>query len=149
MVAQGYLYQNPADRFPLRAAAGALLVGLFLTVWTWIDKRNPGRYDTFFEFAPYSTKEFTEFTAVRWTAVAGKLATDPQGKPTETTVKFKRHPGAKGPAFLEEGTGHPFTLNDSTMMTAAVVLKTDDAPEPVRFNAELKPGTTPVYTNEP
>ena len=29
LVAQGYLYQQPADRLPIRALAGALLVGSF------------------------------------------------------------------------------------------------------------------------
>ena len=147
-IAQGYLYQNTAERMPLRAAAAALLVGLFLILWVWIDKRNPGRYDTFFEFAPYSTKELTEFTAVRWPATAGKINVDARGKPIETTAKFKRQPGAKGATFVEEGTGQPFQLNGTTMMTAALVLKTEDAPEPVRFDAELKKGATPEYTSE-
>jgi hypothetical protein len=149
LLAQGYLYNQPADQLPLRAAAAALLVATFLTVWCWIDRRNPGKYDTFFEFAPYSTKEFSEFEAVRWTAVAGKLKQDEQGRLVETTAKFKRAPGGKAAAFVEEGSGQPFKLNDSTMMTAALLVKPDEGADPVRFNADLKKGSSvPQYTDE-
>ena len=153
LVAQGYLYQQPADRLPLRAAAAALLVGLFVASWCWLDKRNPGKYDTFFEFASYTKQEFGEFTAVRWSAVGGKLKKDAQGNPTETTVKFKRQAGSKFGAFVEEGTGHPFKLNDSTMMTAAVVLKPDEGAEPIRLNADMtkadpQKDDAPKYTAE-
>ena len=68
LVAQGYLYQEPADRLPLRALAGAVLVGLFIMMWVLIDRGAPRKYDTFFQFSPYTTREFTEFEAVRWTA---------------------------------------------------------------------------------
>jgi hypothetical protein len=148
LVAQGYLYQQPAEHLPARAAVAALLVGLFLTVWVWIDKRNPGRYDTFFEFAPYSTLEYSEFTAVRWTAAGGKLREDAEGKRIETAVRFKRRPGAKTNPFVEEGTGQSFKLNDSTMMTAAFLVPVDEGGEPVRFDADLKKGAIPEYTPE-
>jgi hypothetical protein len=150
LIAQGYLYNQPADQLPLRAAAAALLVGSFLTVWCWIDRRNPGKYDTFFEFAPYSTKEFPEFEAIRWTAVAGQFKKDEQGNLIETPpTKFKRAPGGKTAVFVEEGSGQPFKLNDSRMMTAALLVKVDEAGEPVRFNAVLKERTSvPQYTDE-
>src|SRR5262249_17534024 len=73
IVAQGYLYQAPADRLPVRAIAAAVLVGAFLTIWTLIDKRSPRKYDTFFEFAPYETSTFDEMEAVRW------VSADPRG----------------------------------------------------------------------
>ena len=63
-VAQGYFYQQPVDRLPLRAAAAALLIGGYLTFWVALDRKSPGKYDTFFEFAPYSTTTFDEFDAV-------------------------------------------------------------------------------------
>lgn len=143
IVAQGYLYQEPASRLPLRAVAGGVLLGGFITLWAVIDKNNPGRYDTFFNFSPYSTTEFTEFEAVRWPAVNGKLKTDASGNPVEVIVKFKRSAGGKGAAFLEEGTSNTFKPvgSDSvsgSYMTGAIRVKGPDDPEPVRYNALVK-----------
>ena len=41
LVAQGYLYQQPAERLPLRALSGAVLVGAFITIWVSIDRAAP------------------------------------------------------------------------------------------------------------
>lgn len=140
IVAHGYLYQEPAPRLPVRAAIGGLLLGGFITLWASLDKSKPGRYDTFFNFAPYSTSEFTEFEAVRWPAVAGTLRTDPSGKVVEEVTKFKRAPG--GTQFLREGTGEPFVLNGSdnsgSFMTGALRVKGPEDPAPVRYNASVK-----------
>jgi hypothetical protein len=155
LLAQGYLYQNPAERMPLRSAAGAVLVGGFVTFWMWVDQRAPGRYDTFFNFSPHTTVEFNEFEAVRWMGSGGKLKLDAGGKPTETTTRFHRVPGGKG-QFLEDGTGEPFKLSGSTSsgsqyMTGAIRIKGPDDTGPVRYNATLKedPNTkTKTYTPE-
>lgn len=143
LIAQGYLYQAPAERLPVRALGGAALVGLFITMWVWIDSRNPRKYDTFFEFAPYETKTFDEMEAIRWVSPDGsKLKVDPSGNPVEVPVKFKRGVGEKKNTFLDEA-GEPFQLNSSgksgqSYMTAAIKVKPEPtAPEGVRFNAQL------------
>lgn len=154
LVAQGYLYQNPADRMAVRALAAALLVAGFVTMWVWIDQKAPGRYDTLFNFAPYSTKEFDEFEAVRWVGAGGKLKLDAGGNYVEAAAKFKRSAGGRGSQFLEEGTGSKFELHGSTpggaqYMTGAIRVKGPDDPAPVRYNALLrpdKPKTNPEYT---
>ena len=143
LVAQGYLYQNPAERMPLRSVAAAVLVSGFITLWVAIDRKSPGRYDTFFNFVPYTTAEFTEFEAVRWTGSGGKLKLDDKGKPNEVLVKFKRAPGGKDAKFLEEGTNTPFQMNGTAAtggqyMTGAIRVKGPDDPEPVRYDATLK-----------
>lgn len=143
LVAQGYLYQNPAERMPLRAAGAAVLVGGFVTLWVSIDRRSPGKYDTLFNFVGYTTAEFSEFEAVRWTAAGGNLKFDANGKPAEVIVKFKRAPGGKDAAFLEEGTGTTFQKSGSTSegvqyMTGAIRVKGPNDPEPVRYNATVK-----------
>ena len=144
LVAQGYLYQQPADRLPIRALAAALLVALFITFWVWIDQNNPRRYDTFFEFAPYTTREFTEFEAVRWVSPDGRqLKTDDAGNPVEVGAKYRRTTGGKAGAFLEEGTDAPFQLNGvnktgESFMTAAIKLKPEPDGEPIRLNAQVK-----------
>jgi hypothetical protein len=141
LVAQGYLYQQPVERLPLRAGAGAVLVSGFVTFWVWIDRNAPGKYDTFFNFTAYSTAEFSEFDAVRWGGAGGKLTLDAAGKPTETIVKFKRAT-AKGGQFLEGGTGAAFQMTGSAStggqyMTGAILVKGPDDAEPVRYNAKL------------
>jgi hypothetical protein len=143
LIAQGYLYQEPADRLPVRALAGAVLVGSFLTMWVWIDKQHPGRYDTFFEFTPYERKEFTELEALRWISADGsKLQLDDSGKPVEIGVKFKRGLGSKSDKFYEEGSELPFQLSSTTKsgesyMTEAILIKPEGEAEPIRLDAQL------------
>lgn len=155
LIAQGYLYQQPADRLPLRALAAALLVGLFITSWVWLDQRNPRRYDTFFEFAPYQTQEFNEFQAVRWMSLDGtRITRDDAGNPIEVTVTFRRGVGLRPTLFTEEGTETPFQLNGVTrsgesFMTAAILLRPNPEAEPVRYNAQLNPrARVPTYTSD-
>jgi hypothetical protein len=139
LVAQAYFYQQPADRLPIRAAIAALLVGLFTTFWIWVDRKNPDKYGTFFSFSGETTRDFTEFEAVRWQfdPAAKSIKKDAQGNPVETIAKFKKAPGGKTPTFLDEKTNKKFEINDTSMMTAALVVKGDDG-NPKRFNAEMK-----------
>ena len=122
---------------------GLMLVSLFLTTWVWIDKRNPRKYDTFFEFAPYEMKAFDEAEAVRWTSADGtKLKMDAGGNKVETGVRFKRGVGGKANTFFEDGTGAEFKINGMTksgesFMTAALKLKPEPTDDTVRFNAKL------------
>ncbi|MBX9584133.1 MAG: hypothetical protein K2X87_27865, partial [Gemmataceae bacterium] len=39
LLAQGYLYQQPAEYLPARAAVAAAVVAGFLTFWVWLDKQ--------------------------------------------------------------------------------------------------------------
>jgi hypothetical protein len=157
IIAQGMLYERTADRIPLRAIVGGLILGGFLTFWASIDKKKPGQYDTFFNFAPYTTTEFQEFEAVRWIGTGdGKLRTDANGKPEEVIVKFKRATAAKDAKFLEEGNNEAFKLNGSTStgaqyMVGAIRVKGPTDNEPVRYNALLKDESkakVPTYTQE-
>ncbi|MBP3958838.1 hypothetical protein J8F10_26630 [Gemmata sp. G18] len=143
VVAQSYMYQEAAPRLPVRALAGGLLLGGFLTLWTYIDKNRPGQYETFFNFSAYSTAEFTEFEAVRWTVAGGKFKTEADGKKSETIVKFKRTAGGKGATFVEEGTNENFKTNTGQYMTGAIRVKAANDPEPVRYSAKVQesPGT--------
>ncbi|MCI0700576.1 MAG: hypothetical protein L0241_05805 [Planctomycetia bacterium] len=155
MILQGYFYQQAANRMPIRALVAAVLVGGFITLWVWIDKRNPGRYDTFFNFADYTTTEFTEFEAVRWLNDGkGQIQTDANGNPVEVTVKFKRSVGGKGARFVDERSGEVFKPSGSTgetpYMTGALRVKTANDPEPVRYDAKTEIDKTgrKTYTNE-
>jgi hypothetical protein len=152
LVAQGYLYQEPVGRMPLRSAVASALVAGFITIWVGIDRGAPGRYDTFFNFTAYTTVEFNEFEAVRWAGAGGKLRLDANGKPIETLVMFKR-PTGKGGRFLEGGTGAPFEMAGSSpaggqYMTGAIRVKAPDDPGPVRYNARLKEDKVVTYAPE-
>lgn len=138
IVAQGYMYTQAADFVPLRALVGGLLLGGFLTGWAMIDKNKPGKYDTFFNFSPYTTTEFTEFEAVRWPVEGGKFKTDASGNTVEAVVKFKRSAGGKGSQFVEDGTNEAFKTHTGQYMTGAIRVKGPDDPEPVRYNAPVK-----------
>lgn len=152
LVAQGYLYQEPAERLPVRALAGAVLVGLFISWWMIIDRGAPGKYDTFFRFAPYTTREFSEFEAVRWVSPDGTtLKKDESGNRVETAVKFKKGTGSRADRFVEVASGEPFLLSSSNQtgdsyMTAAIRPKLDPDGEPARFSAPTRDrGATATY----
>jgi hypothetical protein len=156
LVAQGYLYQNPAERMAIRALIAALVVSGFVTFWVWVDQHAPGRYDTFFNFAPYSTVEFDEFEAIRWKGAGGQLKLDADGNPIEMPVKFRRTAGGKGAEFVEEGTNQKFQTHGSTgavqYFTGAIRVKGPNDTEPVRYNAVLKEGTpktSPEFASDP
>ncbi len=141
-VAQAYVYQQPADRLPARAAVAAALVGGYVIFWVAVDRKHPGEYDNILAFAGYTTSTFDEFDAVRWEAdpaVRNKVEfkKDPAGKPAETVTRFKRT-GKTPPRFTDEKTGKEFILSDGGGLTAAVILKPDPQAAPVRFNAGFK-----------
>ncbi len=156
LVAQGYLYQDPADRFPIRAAVAGLLVAGYLTLWVALDQKKPGRYDTFFNFMPYTTAEFDEFDAIRWSGSGGALKLNENGAPVETVVTFRRPAGGKAAQFAAVGTNEKFEPRGTSpgggqYMTGALRVKLPTDPEPVRFNAlvvESAAAKTKTYTKD-
>ena len=143
LLVQPYLYSQVADRLGLRAAAGGLILGGFLTFWTYTNTRasSPDRYGTLLEFNPTARRDVTEFEAVRRLPQKG-----PDGKWAEETVAYKRLSG-KGEAIFGEGgdAAKPYRPNTSGYMTAAVVVP--DGAEKVRFDAELD-ARGQAYTGE-
>jgi hypothetical protein len=149
IILQPYLYSEAADRLPLRAAVGGLILGAFLTFWAYVNTRadHPDKYGTLFEFSPTGTKDVTEFEAVRRVNQKG-----PDGQWKEQTVAFKRVNGRNGAEFVE--TGDPtqkYQLNTASYMTIAVVVPEAGGAK-TRFDAELdsrgqayKSGAEKVY----
>lgn len=145
LLAQGYLYNQPADRLPIRAALAAVLVGGFLAGWVAIDRSAPGKYDTFFEFAGERTVEIHEFEAVRWQAVPSGntigFRKNERNEKVELLSKVKRSSGKSG-NFVDDLTGKPFVLNGSLpdgtqYLTGAVVVKGEDG-SPLRLVADIQ-----------
>jgi hypothetical protein len=152
LVAQGYLYGQPADRLPLRAVVAGLACGLFLTVWTYANTRasHEDKYGTVFTFTPTGTKEVSEFDAVRrYGKTEGKTTTwllDEKGQPKETTTKYTWQTEGRGGRFVEAGTGKEFKLNDASSMTVALLVPEDG--KATRFDAQVKDGVYTAKKNE-
>ncbi len=120
---QSSLYNAPTTKLPVRAAIAAFLVGGFLTFWTYVNTRaeSQDRYGTFFEFNPTSSKEFTEFTAVRRDA-----------NKKESTVAYKKVSGKFVEAVDET---RPFRMSSADFLVSALTIEEDG--KTARFEAEF------------
>jgi hypothetical protein len=131
---QGFLYNTRADRLPLRAAAGGLALGLFLSLWTFANVKAdfPNKYGTLLEFQTVGETPVQQFKAVRYYPNAKE----------EQAVTYGRLPPGRPVTFGEvkpDGTPDetkPYRLNDSQYLTTAIVLQEKDKPEG-RFETEL------------
>lgn len=129
LVAQGYLYNQPADRLPLRSLAGAVLAAAFLVLWIYLNTRasTPDKYSTLFEFNSTASVPLEDFTAVRLLTVKG-----PDGKYREMTAKFSKL--QRG--YFENGdSGRPFKLTSADWLVKAV--EVPEGEKTARFEAEL------------
>jgi hypothetical protein len=128
---QSYAYSEPAGRMPLRAAAGGLILGGFITFWVYVNTRaeTKDRYGSLFMATAETRKDFTEFDAVRRYRPAGDAK-----EGAEKAVPFKR-PGGRSTPFVEVADGKPFTLTTADYLTVALEVKEGDAK--ARFDAEL------------
>jgi hypothetical protein len=127
MLLQGWLYQAPADRMPLRAAAGGVALAAFLTFWCLLDARNPGKYDTLFEFSPLEITDHDSFDSVMR-----------KTNGSETVTRYHREPGGRGTTndFMDDR-GQHWRKNTSEAMAVEIRVKEKDKPEPARFKANL------------
>jgi hypothetical protein len=133
---QGYLYNEPADRLPARAAVAALVVGGMIGGWTYANAKSDrkGKYGPLHDFDSTTTTDLSEFTAVRkYVQVKG-----PDGQPKEEKTTFRRPEGQKTAAFVEDKTGRPFQLSSSEFLTTAIEVKGPDD-KVGRFDAVLDP----------
>jgi len=134
---QGYLYQQPAEKLPLRALAAGTILSIFLCFWAMVNTRAEGenKYGTFFEFNPTTAKSFTEFEAVR------RYPRNPESD-KEKSVPHKRGTIGTAIEFVEVDSGKPFRLNDSSYLTIGLIVPEVAGGKKIRFNTEIKDGTT-------
>ncbi len=134
---QGYLYQQPAEKLPLRALGAGVILSVFLCFWALVNTRAEGenKYGTFFEFNPTTTKTFTEFEAVR------RYPRNPEGE-KEKNVPHKRGTVGTAIEFVEVGSDKPFRLNDSSYLTIGLIVPEATGGKKIRFNTQIKDGTT-------
>lgn len=134
---QRYLYNEPADKLPLRAAVAGVLLGCFVTFWVYVNTRAEGenKYGVIHQFSPNDkSAPVGKFQAVRT-----KL--DTNQKPIgEETVTFEREQTDKGWRYLPNpkpaGEVRPFAVTASGYYTSALLL-TDADGRPVRYEAVM------------
>lgn len=130
---QGYLYNEPADKLPLRAAVGGLAVGCFFTFWVYVNTRadRENKYGALHQFTPEGRTEVGGFEAV----YKSRRGTEAK----EETTAFKKRVGPRGlPEFAATSDASLFKLNTADHITSALIVS-DGQPAPARFNAVLKP----------
>ena len=128
MLLQGWWYQSPADRMPIRAAVSGSVMALFLTLWCLLDARSGGKYDTLFEFSPMEITEHDAFDCVMKNSAGQEMP----------PIHYQKRAGAKGStADFVDGKSQPWKKNTSDSMAVAILLPEKDKPEPTRFNANL------------
>ncbi|MFO0935629.1 MAG: hypothetical protein U0798_03825 [Gemmataceae bacterium] len=133
LTAQAYLYETVADRIPLRAAIGAVLLGCFYTFWIYANTRaeSKDRYGVLQEFSPTARSVIDEFVAVRrYPRMNG-----PDGKPKEEKVAFKNIASNRTAQFVD-AKREKFRTSTSDYLTVAIELK-DDKGNEGRFDAKL------------
>src|SRR5437764_252679 len=57
---QGYIYSEPVEQIYWRAPAAGAALALFLCLWTFLDYRAPGRYQTLTTFSASDDKTYPE-----------------------------------------------------------------------------------------
>ncbi len=131
MVMQGWWYESPAERLPLRAAVAGSLLALFLTLWCMLDARSGGgKYDTLFEFTPVESTDYDAFDCIM------KRSNGQEAPP----VHYQKQPGSKGTTtdFIDANR-QAWKRNTSDSMAVAILIQEKDKAEPTRFDANLEP----------
>jgi hypothetical protein len=145
---QRYLYNEPADKLPLRAAVAGLLLGCFVTFWVYVNTRADGenKYGVIHQFSPNDVSApLAKFQAER-----KKL--DLNQKPVgDETVTFERQQTDKGMRYLPTfpkpaGEAKPFAVTAPGYYTAALLVEKDG--QPLRYEAAMNGNqyTGPKYT---
>ena len=149
LILQSYFYSVPVDGLAWRAAVGAATVALFLTIWFALDRRDPGKFDTFLDFVAYDIVEIDTFDAVR-VSPAGIEKTVTYTRPTRL-----RRAAEYRPNDYKDSKGIAFNRSDTDSMVMAIVVKMPTTGESVRFEAvnvnkvDAKTGTKKIVFNNP
>ena len=130
VILQGYLYNDLADRLPLRALGGGAVLALFLTAWCAIYRADPGRFDTLTNFKTEALDGvYDEFQSVR------KV-----GNEERPPVRFVRRGDSND--FESVETRKLWNRSDADGMVVALLIKERGKEQPTRFEANLQPNGT-------
>lgn len=130
VILQGYLYNDLADRLPLRALGSAAVLALFLTAWCAVYRADPGRFDTLTNFKTETLDGvYDEFQSVRRV-----------GKEERPPVRFVRR--GESNDFVSADGGKPWNRSDADGLVVALLVKEKRKDQPTRFDANLQPDGT-------
>ena len=134
LFAQGYLYNQPANALPLRAGVAAVLLGLFVTGWVYVNTRADGenRYGAIHQFSPTETSPPVQKFEATHTFPPGRT-------PATAVVKYERALTPAGPRYQSVPDKLPLKITSSDHMITAIEIKDDNAP-PVKYDAVLEKG---------
>lgn len=62
---QGYIYSEPVEQVFWRAPTAALALTLFMAFWSFLEAKNPTRFETLFNFSPRDDRSWDEFLAIK------------------------------------------------------------------------------------
>ena len=135
VLVQSWIYNVPANRIVLRSVATGAAMAAFFTVWTFMDAKSPGKYDSIFEAADLKIKEYDKVVSVRKT----------KGK--EEELPYKKQRGTR-PQYVDEKTGtKEWSRSDADGMVVAIIVKEDEKDPPTRFDIRLdRDGKLPSET---
>ena len=122
---QGWLYNDLANRLPVRALVGGLVLALFHVGWAAVYKADPGRFDTLTNFKTETLDgTYDEFQSVRRV-----------GKEEQKPVRFLRRGSSND--FESTQTGRPWNRSDADGMVVALLVKEKGNDQATRFDANL------------
>ncbi len=136
LVGVGYLYQNPADRMPIRRDRAAL-VAAFVTFWVWVDQRAPGVTTRSSTSRPIprrsstSSRPFAGWPRAAKSASTTRATTSKRRRRSQPQQRQVLRGGTPDREFLMEG----YTADGRKYLTGAIRVKGPDDPEPVLYNA--------------
>jgi hypothetical protein len=125
LIAQGYLYNVPADGLWWRAPAGAVVVTAFIAGWCYLYMKSDGRYDTPLNFNAYESKTYKEMVSV----------SKPAGTAPEQRTVYKRFQAARGQTEYRDPNGKRWERSSSAGQVVALEV-TDDDGRKVVFTAD-------------
>jgi hypothetical protein len=121
---QGWLYNDLADRLPVRALVGGAALAVFHTGWCAIYKADPGRFDTLVSFKTETLDgTYDEFQSVRRV-----------GKDERPPVRYVRRSGNE---FVAADGGKVWSRSDADGMVVALLITEKGKDAPTRFDANL------------
>ena len=131
-VLQGYFYSNPTPDLIWRAPLAAAVVTAFLAFWTILDYRQPGNFNTLFEFRAHDDQVFDKFWSVK----------------NKQEIPYASHKLGQGRVEYRDSQGKAWARSDTEGLVEAIVVEEKDGHK-IRFVADTKDGKFSAKQGEP
>jgi hypothetical protein len=120
-------YDRPVNGLAWRAPIAAATITGFLGLWSFLESKSPGRFDSLFRFSPSEDRELEQFWSEKKT----------DGGATQTL--FDRRIVPSGRVEYADANGRYWRRSDNGVVTAIII---EEDGERRRFEAELGPNGT-------